>query len=409
MALQPLPTLKSRSFSSYIATQFLGAFNDNIFKQMLLLLAVAAWSSSDGPAKDYQGVVTAIFTIPFLLFSGYAGQLSEIYPKTTIMRLSKIGELFIMIGGAVGFYYNNTTLLLVFLFFMGSQSAFFGPAKYGVIPEMVKSDRLVAANGVVQMTTILSIILGVALGGILTKNLKGQLHMAGFFCIVIAIIGVVVVHIIPKSKANKPEMTFNWNPIGRLWLSFKDIFADRPLLLALVAYSYFFFSGAIVMKAVNNYGMMVLGLDEQETSFMLVFMSFGIIFGSLCAAPAQRTFGGKWTIFTGALGVCIFEFLMIFHHLPMGVLKFFLFMAGSFSALYFVPIAAFMQDRPALGKKGEILAAVNFSNFSGIMLSAVVWQGLMSMGYSAVAAWLLLSIGLAILLAIMFPQLKKIE
>ena len=411
MKTPPASTLKNKSFSAFIATQLLGAFNDNVFKQMMLLLAVggAVAAAGDEPGKDIQGIVMMVFTLPFLLFSGYAGQLSEIYAKTTIMRLSKIAELLIMVLGTLGFYWNNWTFLLVVLFLMGTQSAFFGPAKYGVIPELVEDKILVSANGVVQMTTIMAIILGIALGGWLKDLFEGRLYMASFTCIFISLFGIASVYQISRREANRPEMRLDPNPMGRLWLSFKEIHADKPLLLALIAYTYFYFSGALVANTVNNYGLIILKLNNTQTSLLLVILSGGIMVGSLAAAPIQRRLGGKWTIFTGAIGVAIAEFFLTFYTFPLGLLRAFLFMAGAFSGLYFVPIAAFMQSRPPLGKKGEILAAVNFSNFAGIMVSAFLWQGLMALGFPSYYMWTLLSIGLAILLVIMFPQLKRID
>ncbi len=409
--LQPSDKLTTRSYLFFVKTQFLGAFNDNVFKQMMLLLAVgAAASDANASGSDKQGLVMIVFTLPFLLFSGYAGQLSEMHPKSTIMRLSKIGELFIMLGGFLGFYLQSLPFLLVVLFFMGSQSAFFGPAKYGVIPEIVSDKSLVAANGIVQMTTIVAITMGIALGGVLKKNFSDQLHLASLFCVGISILGIAAVYMIVASKANKPGMRLDWNPIGRLKLSFADILKDKPLFMALIAYTYFYFSGALVTTTVNRYGLTLLKLDDQATSMLLVFLSAGIMAGSLAAAPVQRRLSGKWTIFTGALGVAVSEFLLFFHHLPLAAIKTFLFTAGMFSGLYFVPIAAFMQSRPPLGRKGEILAAVNFSNFAGILFSAVIWIFMINyMEMPVQNVWMVLSIGLAILLVVMFPQLKKIE
>ncbi len=411
MALEPSPTLKNRSFIFFTLTQYLGAFNDNIFKQMMLLLTVgAAAAQATGGEKDQQGIVLIVFTVPFLLFSGYAGQLSEMYPKTTVMRFSKMAELLIMLGGALGFYLDNLPMLLVVLFFMGSQSAFFGPAKYGVIPEIVEKEILVRANGIIQMTTIVAITLGIALGGALQEHFEGRLHFASLWCVLIAVCGIFSVYAIKASTANKPEMRLDWSPYSRLWLSFKDILADKPLLLALIAYTYFFFSGALVTTTVNNYGINLLNLGKKDTSMLLVYLSIGIMIGSLAASPLQRRLSGKWTIFIGALGVAVSELLLFFYQLPLPAIRGFLFMAGAFSGLYFVPIAAFMQARPPLGKKGEILAAVNFSNFAGILVSALVWIFLIEVvRVQANVAWLFLSVGLLLLLAVMFPQLKKIE
>ncbi len=408
--LTPSDSLRSRSFLAFVATQFLGAFNDNVFKQMMLLLSVGAAVGANGEAgADQQGQVMIVFTLPFLLFSGYAGQLSERYAKSSVMRLAKLGELFIMLGGFLGFYFNNMNLLLVVLFMMGTQSAFFGPAKYGIIPEMVTDRSLVSANGMVQMTTIVSITLGIALGGFLAETYEGRLHLAAVYSILIAGAGIAVVYAIVGSKANRPEMKLDRRPFGRLILSFKEIFADRALLLALVAYTFFYFSGALVTTTVNNYGRNLLNLGETATSLLLVSLSLGIMLGSAFTNSVRKRISGKWTIFVGAAGVSLTEGLLFFHQLPLGMIHGLLFLAGAFSALYFVPIAAFMQQRPPLGRKGEILAAVNFSNFAGILLAALLWAVFMKFSLSAHFVWLFLAAALAVLLAVMFPQLRKLE
>ena len=399
----PADRLANRSFTFFISTQFLGAFNDNIFKQLLLLTAVLTTGT------DRQGIVTVVFALPFILFSGYAGQFSERHSKTDVMRLSKVGELIIMLLGALGFYWQSFEFLLVALFLMGTQSAFFGPAKYGAIPELLVNDRLVAANGVVQMTTMGAIIFGLALAGFLGQTFEGRLHIASMACAAISVFGILSVYLILPLEANRPKMKIHYNPFSRVWQSLKEMAADRPLLLALIASTYFYFSGALVTVTVNNYGLSLLNLGQAQTSYLLAWLGLGTMIGCILTSPLQRAISGKWTIFVGAAGVAVVEFLLFFYGLPLLFIKVLMFLAGFFAGLYFVPIASFMQSRPPMGKKGEILAAVNFSNFVGILLSGVFWSVLMAVGLSAHYVWWILSGLLALLLFIMFPQLKTLE
>ncbi len=398
----PSDSLKDRSFVLFTATQYLGAFNDNIFKQVILLLAAKS-------AVDRQGLATMVFSLPFLLFSGYAGQLSERFPKTSVMRLSKVGEALIMILGGIGFYLGDIYFLFAILFLMGAQSAFFGPSKYGVIPELIAERRLVPANGVVYMTTFAAIITGLALAGFLAEIFAGRLHYASGVCMAVAALGIVTVYLIAPRVANRPELKLSANPFGSVWVSVKEMAADKPLFYALIAHSYFWFSGTIVTVTVNNYGLNLLGLDKIQVSLMLVTMTVGIMVGCLSTAPIERRIGSKNTIVTGAFGVAIAEFFLFFHLMPFPMIHGLLFISGACAGYYFVPVAAFLQARPALGRKGEVLAAVNFCSFVGMLLAGITWEIMMRLGMPANYAWWFLSGGLFLMIAAMWPQLKAIQ
>ena len=294
MPVSPSPKLAERSFGAFVGTQFLGAFNDNIFKQLILLLAL-----SHG---DIQGYAMIVFALPFICFSGYAGQLSEKYSKTAIMRASKIAEMVIMGIAAYGFYTQSISFLLISLFFMGAQSTYFSPAKFGVIPELVQDKVLVAANGVVQMTSFGAIILGTASAGFLKANLDGQLGYAGLCCVGISVLGIIAVWIIVPRPANLPDQKFAMNPFSRVTFTLKEIAKDRPLLLAVIANAFFYFSGSLVIQIVNSYGINLLKLNELQVSMLLVTLTGGIMAGCLLSAVMQKRLGAKWTIFWGAVG-----------------------------------------------------------------------------------------------------------
>jgi acyl-[acyl-carrier-protein]-phospholipid O-acyltransferase/long-chain-fatty-acid--[acyl-carrier-protein] ligase len=397
----PSPRLADRSFGAFVGTQFLGAFNDNIFKQLILLLALAH--------GDIQGYAMIVFALPFILFSGYAGQLSEKYSKTTIMRWSKIAEMVIMGIAAIGFYTGSITFLLASLFFMGAQSTYFSPAKFGIIPELVENRILVAANGVVQMTSFAAIILGTASAGFLKSKLGNDLGSAGLCCVGIAMIGIMAVWMIVPRQANRPELKFEMDPFGRVFQTLRVMAKDRPLFLAMIANTFFYFSGSLVIQIINNYGIKLLELDELQVSMLLVTLTGGIMIGCLLTAPIQRRLGTKWTIFWGAVGAAVVQAALVMHTIPLSGIRTLLLFAGIFSGIYFVPIATFLQARPPMGSKGEVLAATGFCSWVGILLSGVIWQGFVSIGVPANWGWLMLSGGLAILLATLFPQLRDLN
>src|SRR3954452_17934823 len=192
---------RDRSFWGMTATQFFGAFNDNLFKQLMLLLAIPVGAAAARKA-DEQGLATMSFSLPFVLFSRFAGYLSDRYSKRTMIVVCKVAEIGIMLLGMIGFLPYGTTGyrgLLVVLFLMGTHSAFFGPGKYGILPELFREADLPRANGVILMTTFLAIIFGTASAGVLgglLYNAAGQrvperLWMGSIFCIGVAIFGTI--------------------------------------------------------------------------------------------------------------------------------------------------------------------------------------------------------------------------
>lgn len=399
----PAANLRNRSFTGFTLTQFFGAFNDNVFKQMILFFTVQVL------AADRQGIATIFFSLPFILFSGHAGQLAERYAKTEIMRYAKLAELAIMLLGTYAFFLHIEALLMGTLFLMGMHSAYFGPSKYGVIPELIEDKILINANGIIQMTTFLAIILGQAFAGWLFDTYRERLYMAGLYCSVIAVLGILTVYMIRRTVANRPDLRPSLNPFKAVFVTIGEMRQDTPLFLALIAGCFFFFSGAIVTLLINNYGANLLGLTGKGTSILLVLLALGIMVGCLLAGPVQHRIGGKWTIFAGGIGVALSETALYFHEAPMGVIRGLLFSAGLFTGLYYVPIATFMQSRPALGRKGEVLAAYNFTNFLAIFLAGGCWQLLVTLEVPVQYAWLGLSAMLASLIVVMFPQLRRIE
>ena len=192
-----LPSLyKDPSFWGMSVTQFLGAFNDNLFKMLILLLATpsAEAIAAGEDARDLQSEAMIIFATAFLLFSGFAGFLADKVSKRSVIVGSKVAEIVVMTAGLVGFYYYDViglTGMMAILFFMGLQSAFFGPSKYGILPEMLRESDLPRANGIILMLTFLAIIFGVALAGFLLDLLGSKVWIASFVCIAIAIVGTI--------------------------------------------------------------------------------------------------------------------------------------------------------------------------------------------------------------------------
>ena len=382
-----LPSLyRDRSFWAMSVTQFLGAFNDNVFKALILLLATPSKEELDAGKEvvDYQGAAMIVFAAAFLLFSGFAGFLADKISKRTIIISSKVAEIFVMLAGLIGFYYFDVIGLsgmMVILFFMGLQSAFFGPSKYGILPEMLRDRDLPRANGVIQMLTFLAIIFGVALAGGLLDLLGDRVWVASLVCVGIAIVGTLSSLPIRKVRIADPNLQLNWKSFGiapEIWQLLKR---DLPLRLALIVCSVFWMVGGIVQQTVNALGKTQLGLEDGPTSIMQACIGLGIAIG--CVTGGMWAKGGNYSkvVGTGAFGMVIMLGLMA---MPGGENQHMLGYVGSipvltclgiFTGMFIVPIQVILQSRPPRNEKGRMIAAMNQCTWVGIILGAILYMG----------------------------------
>src|SRR5947199_2277971 len=181
--------LKKSGFQAFLWTQFLGAFNDNVYKIIVSMRAVhvAAKSSS-----DYLALAGAVFVIPFLLFSGYSGHLADAVSKRTVLISIKAFEIFAMTLGLAAFFSNRIELMLLVLFLMALHSTIFSPAKYGIVPEMLPPEQLSRANALLEMTTFVAIVIGTALGAFLYYSYAREPWKMGVLLLAFAVAGLAM-------------------------------------------------------------------------------------------------------------------------------------------------------------------------------------------------------------------------
>ena len=410
-----LPLLsRDRAFYGVLVTQFLGAFNDNLFKQLVLLICVTATMSSGG--GSLQGYATALFSLPFVLFSGVAGFLSDRVSKYNIIVSAKVAEVVVMLLGAaalmVGQHWPDlrVPLLFVVLFLMGLQSAFFGPSKYGILPEMFRARDLPHANGVIQMTTFLAIIFGAALAGFLNDWFGNAVWMGTIYCVGIAVVGTISSLFLRKTPVAKPDLKFDWSA----FIVTKDVWRmlgkDRVLLGVLLVSSVFWFLGGLTQQAANTLGKTHFGWSDTRTSLMVATIGLGICLGCVSAAALSKdrvSFGvtkiGTWGLiisFVGLWWVCpadavtkpsssvnestatksndspqvqtepLGEMLVPQTNLEWK-LRGLMLLTGISAGLFVVPLQVFMQSRPPAEYKGRMIGAMNLINWIGIVCSGV--------------------------------------
>jgi acyl-[acyl-carrier-protein]-phospholipid O-acyltransferase/long-chain-fatty-acid--[acyl-carrier-protein] ligase len=376
--------MRDRAFWGMTATQFLGAFNDNLFKQLMLLLALKV------AVRDMQPVAMMVFSLPFLLFSGYAGFLSDRFSKLSIIVPSKVAEIAVMLLGVAAFWLFDTVGLpglLVVLFLMGTQSAFFGPGKYGILPEMLRERDLPRANGIILMSTFLAIIFGTAMAGVLKVSLKvdaaegaSRLWLASAVCVAIAVLGTLTSLLIRRVPASQPDLRFEMSALAVPPDTSAMLRRDRPLLLALLASCVFWMLAGVTQQAVNSLGAIQLQLNDFLTSVLAASIGVGIAAGAVIAGRISRGAVDFRIMRVGLWGlvVCLLTLslpgphhghLLGFHGSVVVLL-----LLGMSAGLFAIPLQVFLQARPPAGRKGRMIAAMNQANFAAILLGAGVYS-----------------------------------
>lgn len=374
------PVSDRRSFWALNLTQFLGAFNDNLFKQLVLLVAVKL--AVDNPENNLQGVAMFVFSLPFVLLSGVCGVLADRIRKRTIIVSCKVLEVVIMLLGLAAFLSGSLNALLVVLFLMGAHSAYFGPAKYGILPELFRPDELPRVNGWMLMMTFLSIILGVALAGQLMTLFGDQLWMGSLACVALAVIGLVSSVFIRSTPVANPHVRFTISAMFAPPETRRLLKQNRELLSVLLVTSVFWCVGGIYQQGVNDLGILQLRISEAKTGLLGACAAIGIAIGCAISGrlsrgrfAAELVRGGMWGMIVSLALLGLpgpFQGDTLLGVIGSGVV---LILVGASAGLFAVPLQVYLQAMAPPDQKGQIIGTMNVFNWIGILLSAVVHRG----------------------------------
>ncbi|MCK5432026.1 MAG: MFS transporter, partial [Gammaproteobacteria bacterium] len=304
--------LKHNRFLPIFCTQFLGALNDNVFKNAIVILIAFSLADKMGANGSILVIIAAgIFILPFFLFSATAGQFADKYEKSMLIRRVKIAEIIIMCMASVGFYFMSVSILLTVLFFMGTQSTLFGPLKYSILPQHLLEDELLGGNGMIQMGTYMAILLGTIVGGVLISMNSNEGWANGGLYVSIVIVflataGWVASRSIPEAAAPEPMLRINWNFITETCRIIKYSREDRTVFWSIIGISWFWFYGATFLSLVPTYTRDVLSADERIATLMLTAFSIGIGTGSLLCEKLSHKQINLGLVPIGAIGLTIF-------------------------------------------------------------------------------------------------------
>jgi MFS family permease len=269
-------------FESILWTQFLAAFNDNFYKMIVQVTAVAIAAGEGGSVK-YLALANAVFVIPFLLFAGPAGQIADRFSKTRVLQFTKLFEIPVMIFGIFALMAHRIDMLLVVLFCLATQANFFSPAKYGILPEIMGEENLARANGLIELSTFAAIVLGTGAGALLFAHWKQTPLYMGLTLLAIAVVGSLTSLGITKAAPAGSTVPFRWNPFHEVWIGMGSLRANRSMLLTVGGISYFWFIGALLQNAVLAYRVETLHANDETAGYLVCALAIGIGVGSVIA------------------------------------------------------------------------------------------------------------------------------
>ena len=382
-----------RGFISLIATQFFGAMNDNLLKGVMTFMVIdGAWEGKLGPGG--QGIVGVFFTVPFILLSGFAGQVADRHSKRVVTVWVKLAEIPIVIIGGIGFFLGNLWITLFALIAITCQSSFFGPAKYGMIPELVGDEELSRANGTINMFTNMAVIVGTLAAGIVSDLYSplpdkpggvadpGVLWLPALAMLLIAIAGYICVQFMPKLQPGDRDLNYTFNPFATYIETIREMSKTR-LLMVMMAWGYFFLLAGIALFIIPEYTK-VLGIDRLEASVLMGVLGIAVGLGCGVAGFISGNQIRPKLIPIGAAGLIFFFVLLaaVPPSLPnmkpmvrvgLSNVAFFILGAGFSAGFYIVPLQALLQKLSPRGERGRFLGTANAVSFAFLTIAAIFY------------------------------------
>lgn len=390
--------LKTPRFAPFFVTQFLGAFNDNLFKNALVvLLTYQATSWTTMKVEVLANLAAGIFILPFFLFSATAGQLADKYDKATLARLVKVLEIGIMVVAATGFWLHSLPILLTALFLLGCHSTLFGPVKYAILPQHLHEDELVGGNALVEAGTFVAILIGTLTGGLLAGTVAHPIWIA-VGGLVVAMAGYLTSRRIPTAPAPVPNLIINPNLFTETWHNITFAREDRSVFLAILGISWFWLYGALLLAQFPAYAKKVLCGDETTVTLLLATFTIGIGIGSLLC---ERMSGKRVEIGLvpfGSIGLTLFGLDLalasptgVITGTPSGVWTLLgqfstwrilvdLIGIGMFGGFFIVPLYTLVQVRSAPEHRARIIAGNNILNALFMLAGALAAAGMLGSG-----------------------------
>jgi MFS family permease len=390
--------LKQKRFGPLFLTQFLGAFNDNVYKNALVIL-LAYKATTEAESGFLVSLAGGVFILPFLLFSSLAGQLSDKFEKSKFVVKTKILEVVAMALGVVGFYLESTNLLISVLFLMGIQSTFFGPNKYSILPQVLKEEKeLMEGTALVEMGTFLAILLGTILGGVLLNYSTTLLCISIFL---LSVLGYFSSLGIPPVSVSDSSLKIKLNPLSQVSSSLKVSLQNRSVVFGILSISWFWFLGAVYLSQIPVFVKYFMNAEKVFVSILLSVFTFSLAIGSIFCNKLSQKVIELGLVPIGCVGMALFGFDLLFIDYSvfkeplMTVAQSFqgiyfpvctrlvidFFFVGFFGSFYIVPVYAILQRRSSKENCSQVIASNNILNAIFMIFSALSTMAAYKLGY----------------------------
>lgn len=382
-----------------ISCTCLSAFNQNFFKNAFTILLTYRLADSSGySAETLISIASALFIIPFFLFSGIAGNIADRYPKQQVVYVLKIIEVLLYVAAFSVIISGSITGMLIVLGLIGTQATFFSPVKYAILPALLKEEEMIAGNGINEAGTYISILFGTMCGGLLILKENGPYYV-GIPMILLAIIGVWAAKHVPSNEKGNATLPLSLNPFTTTWVMLKGAFANHRIFMGILGISWFWTLGALYLMQLPIFGKNILGVNEEVITYLYALFSIGIGIGSLLChvllKGAVRMTYVPWAIF--GMSLCgadmwwatggmqhtsdVFQgFSDFFDTTLEWRISFDFLMMSIFGGMFIVPLYTMLQVESAEHERSRAIASNNIVNAFFIALSALLMAQAYAMG-----------------------------
>jgi acyl-[acyl-carrier-protein]-phospholipid O-acyltransferase/long-chain-fatty-acid--[acyl-carrier-protein] ligase len=371
--------IASARFLAFLTAQALGAANDNALKITLVLFLISVVSGQARQVR-YSGLATALFPIPFLLFSPLAGYVSDRFAKHRVLLWTKCPEILVMALATIGFARQSIPFLFAVLFLSATHSAFFSPAKYGILPEVFEDKDISVANGILELTTDVAILIG-SIGGVCIYSLfEDDLAKAGLVYVAISCLGTAAIWFVPRAPAGNRRARFAWNVVSSFPSDLAEVWRSSTMYYTVVGIAWFGFLGSFFLTVIPVFGTSELHLSEERTGLLLAMLSVGIGLGSVIAGRLSHKHVEIGLVPLGSLGITVFTLMLARSGsgptIPLLAIPsntaLDLFLLGYSAGFFIIPLNALLQQRAPAGMKGRLIAFSNVLSFTSVLLAAGV-------------------------------------
>ena len=411
MLTNPFNLLTTKRFLPLFLTQFLGAFNDNVYKNALVILITYSFSTELKFNPEILITIAAgIFILPFFIFAAPAGQLADKFEKSQLIRYTKIAEIILMASSAIGFYLHHVVLLMTILFLVGTQATFFGPMKYSILPTHLKTDELIAGNALLEAGTFLAILLGTMLGGVLAM-LNAAPAFISITIVFIAIAGFITSLWIPRAESADASLKINLNIFHETWNIVAYTWKNQKLFLSVLGISWFWLVGATYLSQFPTYTKNILGAESSIVTLFLTVFTAGIGVGSLLcnyllkgkinaayaplAALGMAIFGVDLFIATQYHDKNLTELITLSQFLAHGAswrILIDLFLLSICGGIYVVPLYVILQYASEEQHRSRVIASNNIFNALFMVVAAIATSLMLFFNFSVTQIFLSVAI-----------------